>query len=264
MGAFVVYATSSVKVSMAITSPKLGLRVWNEFSDPYNHDQLASNFFKIDQHDHTPGRGVLIPSEGIFDGAISATKLDPDLLARINAASAAASSAVPTGTVVNFAGATAPSGWVVCNGAAVPRAASPYTSLFGVIGTTFGAGDGSTTFNLPNSQDRVILGVSTTRVRGATGGTENETAPLPSHSHGVNDSGHEHGAAAVYWTITNGAGDAGRMPNNSYSQTAFFGSSTNSSPTARNSTGISIQNAGSGGTHNNMQPWIALFNIIKL
>jgi hypothetical protein len=53
------------------TSPKLGLRIWNLLLDPYDHEQLADNWAKVDAHDHSPGRGVLIPTEGIAFEAIS-------------------------------------------------------------------------------------------------------------------------------------------------------------------------------------------------
>lgn len=60
---------------MAQTTPKMLLRLWDQLSDLFSHDQLADNFSKIDFHDHTPGRGVQIPTEGIFDGAVTAAKL---------------------------------------------------------------------------------------------------------------------------------------------------------------------------------------------
>ena len=60
---------------MALTTPKMVLKVWNLLTDPYDHDQLADNWAKVDQHDHTTNRGVQIPTEGIFDGAITSAKL---------------------------------------------------------------------------------------------------------------------------------------------------------------------------------------------
>ena len=63
---------------------------------------------------------------------------------------------VPTGIVQFFAGSSAPTGWLVCDGSAVSR--TDYDELFEVIGTTYGAGDGSTTFNLPNLIDRFSEG----------------------------------------------------------------------------------------------------------
>lgn len=75
------------------------------------------------------------------------------------ATAAAIAHSVPTGTVHWYAGMTAPDGYLVCNGAAVSRTA--YARLFAAIGTTYGAGDGSTTFNLPNLHHRVIEGSNT-------------------------------------------------------------------------------------------------------
>jgi hypothetical protein len=60
---------------MAYISDKMGLRVWDQLNDPYDHDQLADNWNKISYHDHTPGRGVQIPTEGLADGAVTAAKL---------------------------------------------------------------------------------------------------------------------------------------------------------------------------------------------
>jgi hypothetical protein len=53
------------------TSAKMGLRIWNLLLDPYDHEQLADNWAKVDAHDHSPGRGVLIPTEGVALEAIS-------------------------------------------------------------------------------------------------------------------------------------------------------------------------------------------------
>jgi microcystin-dependent protein len=90
--------------------------------------------------------------------------------------SAASSLLVPSGTVFSFAGSSAPTGWLLCNGAAVSR--TTYAGLFAVIGTTFGSGDGSTTFNVPNTSGIFISGtgsqtissITYTRTHGATQG----------------------------------------------------------------------------------------------
>lgn len=68
----------------------------------------------------------------------------------------AGQSGVETGTVQDFAGATVPAGYFLCYGQAVSR--TTYAVLFAVIGTTYGAGDGSTTFNLPDLRGRVVAG----------------------------------------------------------------------------------------------------------
>lgn len=66
---------------------------------------------------------------------------------------------MPTGVVLPFGGSTVPNGWLLANGAAASR--SGKARLFSVYGTTFGAGNGSTTFNLPDLRDRYIIGVNT-------------------------------------------------------------------------------------------------------
>lgn len=68
-------------------------------------------------------------------------------------------SEVPAGTVQMFAGNTIPAGWLLCDGSAISR--TDYAKLFSAIGTTWGAGDGSTTFNLPNSIGRFAEGAAT-------------------------------------------------------------------------------------------------------
>lgn len=68
-------------------------------------------------------------------------------------------SEVPAGIMQMFAGNTIPAGWLLCDGSAVSR--TNYAKLFSAIGTTWGAGDGSTTFNLPNSIGRFAEGAST-------------------------------------------------------------------------------------------------------
>ena len=70
--------------------------------------------------------------------------------------SAAIQSSIPSGTVIHFAGQTAPTGWLKANGAAVSRTA--YAALFAAIGTTYGAGDGHSTFNLPDLRGEFIRG----------------------------------------------------------------------------------------------------------
>lgn len=64
--------------------------------------------------------------------------------------------AIPTGAMLDFAGAAAPSGWLLCDGAAVSR--TTYAALFAIVGTTYGGGNGSTTFNLPDLRGRVTAG----------------------------------------------------------------------------------------------------------
>lgn len=65
---------------MAFVSPRMSLKVWNAASDPYDHEQLADNHLKLDQHDHSEGRGVPIGGAGIQEGAITSTHIYPGSL----------------------------------------------------------------------------------------------------------------------------------------------------------------------------------------
>lgn len=91
---------------------------------------------------------------------------------------------VNIGQIQFWAGATAPDKWLLCDGSNVNRIT--YADLFGVIGTTFGVGDGSTTFGMPDMRGSTAIGVSGTYVLAATGGADTHTlvtAELPSHTH---------------------------------------------------------------------------------
>lgn len=90
---------------------------------------------------------------------------------------------VPIGGVVDFGGEYPPGGWLWCDGRAISRTA--YSELFSIIGTTYGSGDGSTTFNIPNLQDRVRMGAGSDP-NGYTGGQASVTlteSQMPSHQH---------------------------------------------------------------------------------
>lgn len=130
---------------------------------------------------------------------------------------------VPVGSIQMWPTATAPSAWLLCRGQQVSR--STYNGLFQLIGTTYGVGDGSTTFNLPDLQQRFPLGkaaAGTGSVLGSTGGnidlssllsitgstasTGAHTHTGPSHSHGGSTGAagtHTH-AASTYGGGTSG------------------------------------------------------------
>lgn len=110
---------------------------------------------------------------------------------------AVAGGSIPPGVILDWAGSdtSIPAGWLLCNGLQVSR--TVYSSLFAVIGTQFGIGDGSTTFNLPNFKGRVAVGKDSTVVDFDTiakiGGARTHTlnvSQIPSHTHGQD--GHEH------------------------------------------------------------------------
>lgn len=87
---------------------------------------------------------------------------------------------IPTGSVFTFAGITAPEGFLLCDGSAVSRVA--YAKLFGVIGETYGSGDGSTTFNLPNLINRFIEGTKDDIGQTVEAGLPNITGSINSFS----------------------------------------------------------------------------------
>ena len=81
---------------------------------------------------------------------------------------------IPTATIVPWSDSSVPSGFLECNGSAVSR--STYADLFAIVGTTYGSGDGSTTFNVPDLQDNVAVGKSGTKNLASTGGANTVTA----------------------------------------------------------------------------------------
>lgn len=124
--------------------------------------------------------------------AINDTNLNQMQLNIENAINAQVSGdTLPVGCIVPFGSDTVPENWLLCNGQAVSR--TDYALLFSIIGTTYGVGDGSTTFNLPNLKGRVAVGKDSTQTEfdnlGETGGekthtmTEQELVP---HNHAIN------------------------------------------------------------------------------
>ncbi|MFQ5473714.1 MAG: phage tail protein, partial [Dehalococcoidia bacterium] len=119
-------------------------------------------------------------------------------------------SGVPTGSILAYGSTTAPTGFLKCDGAAVSRAT--YAALFAIIGTTFGPGDGSTTFNVPDLNARSPMGAGaetglTTRTIGNKLGAETNTHNHSggAHTHTIPD--HNHGAGTLYALIyDDGAG----------------------------------------------------------
>ena len=162
----------------------------------------------------------------------------------------------PSGAIMSYAGSVAPSGWLICDGSPQPTAS--YPDLFAVIGYDFG-GSGAN-FNLPDLSQRVPMGVGGSYARTNTGGSATHTltiAQMPSHNHGVNDSGHFHSAIAT-------AGSGGGTGVASWTVGgASVGNGGTFGTTGISTTGISIQNRGSGSAFNILQPYLVLYYIIK-
>jgi len=165
----------------------------------------------------------------------------------------AAAVTVPAGSMQMWPTATAPTGYLLCTGTAVSR--TTYSALYAVIGTTYGVGDGSTTFNLPDLRGRSPFGVSGSYALASTGGSADAVVVSHTHAATVTDPGHVHTLTGSYMQDvaggTGGAGTNGRT----------FGTQTDSA-----STGISVSNASSGvsGTGANLSPYLAINFIIKV
>lgn len=182
---------------------------------------------------------------------------------------------IPIGASIDFWGATAPnSSFVLAYGQAVSR--TIYSALFALLGTTFGTGDGSTTFNVPDLRGRVVAGVDTmggsaaNRLTDATsgfgdtlgeaGGAQSYTltiSQIPLHNHTLTDPGHAHSTVpATFRGLA--ASNAGAF--------GFTGGSTATGDLSVNSatTGISIAAAGGGGAHGNVQPTIVANKLLRI
>jgi microcystin-dependent protein len=183
------------------------------------------------------------------------------------------SASVPTGAVMAFASITPPAGWVNCDGSAINR--TTFAALFAVIGTTYGAGNGSTTFNVPDMRGRTAAGYdlanSSGRLTGAltggvsasaignTGGEQGHaltSGENATHSHTITDPSHQHteGQEATF----NIDYASGAVVTTVYALSGVTNPITNLA-----ATGITIDNAGSGTDHNTVQPSIVLNWIIK-
>lgn len=153
---------------------------------------------------------------------------------------------------------TAPTGYLLCNGAAVSR--STYADLFAVVGTTWGSGDGSTTFNLPDFRNRMPIGAGTTYSANSQGGSADAIVVSHTHTATVTDSGHSHGFLFSANAPTGSGYVAAQGANSNANNNLSAPSSVQS-----NTTGISVSNSttGSSGTNANLPPYLGVFFIIK-
>ena len=175
---------------------------------------------------------------GYVDGVTSGIQTQIDTITGTTIP-AAVSAAVPAGVITQFGGAAAPAGWVLCDGTAYSRTVT-YNDLFTAVGIVYGAGDGSTTFNVPNLKGRVPVGLDASQTEfddlAETGGAKEVTltqGQIPSFNHEIQ--------------MSAGGGDGTtyvRGSSGGYSTSLYYGH-------------------GSGEAHPNLQPYIVVNYIIK-
>jgi microcystin-dependent protein len=176
---------------------------------------------------------------------------------------------IPTATIVPWTDSSVPSGFLECDGSAVSR--TTYAALFAVVGTTYGVGDGSTTFNVPDLQDNVPVGKSNNKSLASTGGANTvtstgnvagstanatlSTAQLASHDHGM-------------------PAEGGPAPNNSFNEYVLGAPNPGQGNDTPNAVPVNSTGSGTGHAHNMsanfagdatsvIQPYLALIYIIK-
>ena len=191
--------------------------------------------------------------------------------------------ATPTGMIFDYAGTSAPTGYLLCDGSAISR--TTYAALFAVVGTTWGAGDGSTTFNVPDLRRRTTIGSGGTVISGpantvgATGGAETITIAatnLPAHTHAFTtgiesvphthiDSGHFHGFGGGVALAVGGSGlNLDGTPNTQVITQTQTSTANLGNPTANHThSGTTDNGPGTGAALTNMPPAAVVTKIIK-
>lgn len=191
-------------------------------------------------------------ARGVVDASITAAKIPTNTITAAHLHSGLQTdSLVPPGVIVPFAGTTNPPGWLMCDGRAVSR--TDDARLFQVVGTTYGEGDSSTTFNLPNLMGRVVVGVDpgdpSFNGRNIDGGQKSvtlTTAQMPAHRHFIRPDQLEAGMLGLADGEYADSGDSGGF--------AFVNPFQRIKET---------QAAGKGESHTNMPPFLTLNYIIK-
>ena len=200
---------------------------------------------------------------------------------------------MPVGSIILFSGATVPQNYLVCDGSAISR--QTYSGLFNVIGTTYGAGDGFDTFNIPDLVNSVPLGSSNTYLLGGSGGSEDvalTTDSIPSHLHVVPQHGHSNSlviktpslahsittqpafnynranTGTKYYSGTDATAKTGRGSATNMSRATNVAISDHAATACTMSGGVTdcaaltSGDAGDGDPHNNMMPYLALTYLI--
>ena len=182
----------------------------------------------------------------------------------------------PAGVVKAYTAATAPNGWLLCDGSAISR--TTYAALFAITGTAFGAGDGSTTFNLPNITGRYPVGLPSGATIGATVGTALSSAEdravgqhthtftgseLAGHTHATDSQGaHNHDVPRVDSDATWTGGSFPHATTPSTQKSSTDGAHTHTAQSASAGTPAGT-NANAGSVASTNAPYIQLPYIVK-
>jgi microcystin-dependent protein len=196
----------------------------------------------------------------LLNGALDSANLAPGSITADRLAFSLQASFLPAGIVIATAGASADSGFLLCDGSAVSR--DTYSNLFAKIGTRWGVGDGVSTFNLPNlnTPHRTLIGADGTTIAvGATGGAETvalTTAEMPDHEH-----------------LVRGVNLGGNPPNSNDGiqilGSQFVGAGGTNYTIAITQAGSfnwglrAAGGVGGNGAHSNMQPWAGVLYQVK-
>ena len=177
----VLIVSGTLTANVAVILPAF-LKTW-AVVDMTNHGQYSLSFKTSN------GTGVSLSNateQLVCDGTnILRVGADPSML-------------IPTGMVVPFFGTTIPAGYLVANGSAVSR--TLYANLFAVIGTKYGSGDGSTTFNLPDLMNRFVRYGTVSQVGNKVADSlrsHTHSITQTAHTHGLSDPGHSHSASTA-------------------------------------------------------------------
>lgn len=164
---------------------------------------------------------------------------------------------LPIATIVPYSNDTAPNGWLICDGSEVSR--TTYKQLFDIIGVTYGSGDGSTTFNIPNFKGKVLVGKDGSQTEfdtlGETGGEKTHTLTIeemPNHNHSLNVAANNNSG-----TLGSGYGIELDTRGLRYALRGL------DNPVAGELTGFGINFSGLSQAHNNLQPYTVVNYIIK-
>lgn len=212
---------------------------------------LSSNDFTNEYKQKVDNMKVEIPIAsnktlgGIKVGQNLTIDSDGTLNAKVESEGGVTGDTLPIGSIVSYGGLNAPENWLICDGSEISR--TEYLELYNVLGTIYGKGDGSATFNLPDLKDKFILGTGNSHISGETGGEEKHTlteSEIPTMN--------------VYMTKTSWYDKGGLEYGGAENRRVVAGGA------AGGDTGYAIGTVNGGNqSHNNMPPYATTIFIIK-